>query len=321
MTYDDHLSRLPPADLPTSTLIPLAPDVRPLTPLLNARKTHIMSILNVTPDSFSDGGDHLSPDTHAAAIREHVTAGATIVDIGGQSTRPHAPSVSAEEEISRVVPAVRAAVELNNTLPAESRIAISVDTFRAPVARAAVEAGAHIVNDVSGGTLDATMLHTVAELGCTVVLMHMRGDPDTMTSAENTSYPNGLVETVGRELAARVREAEEAGIRRWRIVLDPGIGFAKTAQQNLELLKRLAELREVEELRGLPWLVGSSRKGFIGKITGVKAAHERQFGTATTVAAAVQGGAEVVRVHDVAEMRQVVAMADAIWRNEAEGLM
>ena len=129
-----------------------------------------------------------------------------------------------------------------------------------------------------------------------------------------TSYPDGLIPTVARELAARVRAAEEAGIRRWRIILDPGIGFAKTGAQNLELLRRLDELRASEGLRGLPWLVGTSRKGFIGKITGVREASERVWGTAAAVTAAVRGGADVVRVHDVKEMTQVVKMADAIWR-------
>ena len=142
--------------------------------------------------------------------------------------------------------------------------------------------------------------------------MHMRGTPDTMTKL--TDYPDGIIEGVGNELLARVWEAERAGIRRWRIMLDPGIGFAKTQAQNIELLRRLGELRDFEGLRGFPWVVGASRKGFIGKVTGVEQASERKWGTAATVAAAVQGGADVVRVHDVQEMGQVVKMADAIWR-------
>lgn len=313
-TYSNHLDRIPHSDLPISTVVSLSSTGLPLRPLSSARRTHIMSILNVTPDSFSDGGDHFCPTSHASSIRAHLAAGATIIDIGGQSTRPHAPPVTAEEELSRVLPAIYATVAINKTLPPASRAAISIDTFRAPVARAAVAAGAHIVNDVSAGTLDADMLATVAELGCTVVLMHMRGDPDTMTSAEHTAYPDGVVETVARELAARVRAAERAGVRRWRMVLDPGIGFAKTGSQNLELLRRLGQLREAEGLCGLPWLVGTSRKAFIGNITGVKEARERSWGTAAAVAAAVQGGADVVRVHDVDEMSKVVRMADAIWR-------
>jgi 2-amino-4-hydroxy-6-hydroxymethyldihydropteridine diphosphokinase/dihydropteroate synthase len=191
-------------------------------------------------------------------------------------------------------------------------VAVSVDTYRAEVAREAIEAGAHIVNDVSAGLMDPDMLKTVAQLGCTVCLMHMRGTPETMNSL--TTYPDGVVETVGRELLERVREAEAAGIRRWRIILDPGIGFAKTQEQNLELLRRLRELRSTPGLHGLPWLVGVSRKAFVGRITGVKEASQRAWGTAAAVTAAIQGGADIIRVHDVEEMAQVSKMADALFR-------
>lgn len=193
-----------------------------------------------------------------------------------------------------------------------TNLAISVDTYRASVASAAIAAGANIINDVSAGTMDSEMLPTAAKLGCTIVLMHMRGTPNTMTSL--TSYPDGLIATVAAELLPRVHAAEAAGIFRWRIMLDPGIGFAKTEAQNLEILRRLDELRDWDGLRGFPWVVGASRKGFIGKITGVKEPAQRGWGTAGTVAAAVQGGADVVRVHDVAEMAQVAKMCDAIWR-------
>lgn len=280
-----------------------------------------MSILNTTPDSFSDGGVNIPTDRLSLrqTLLSHLTAGASLIDIGGQSTRPNAAPVSAEEEISRVIPAIELAKELitNHEIHAGAQIsaAISVDTYRSSVARAAVAAGADIVNDVSGGTLDSNMLSTVADLGCTVVLMHMRGDPTNMTSKENTSYPDGLTETVGKELLERVRAAEQAGIRRWRIILDPGIGFAKTQAQNLELLRRFGELRDFDGLKGLPWLVGASRKGFIGKITGVAEAKERSWGTAAAVTASVLGGADIVRVHDVEEMAKVVKMSDAIWRS------
>lgn len=276
------------------------------------RPTHIMSILNVTPDSFSDGGVNVPTDETnlRAIIQSHIRAGATIIDIGGQSSRPNAPDVSASEEIQRVLPAIK----IIKSLPEASHIAISIDTYRATVAEAAVQAGAHIVNDISAGLLDPEMLPTVARLGCTVCLMHMRGTPATMTSKENCSYPDGIIETVANELLDRIQAAEEAGIRKWRIILDPGIGFAKTQEQNLEILRRQGELRDWPGLRGLPWLVGSSRKGFIGKITGVKSARERTWGSAATVTAAVQGGADVVRVHDVDEMVKVAKMSDAIWR-------
>ena len=265
----------------------------------------------MTPDSFSDGGLHSNdPTSLLPTLQRYLSAGMTILDVGGQSTRPRAPIVSPEEELSRVLPTIR----FIRTKPAFDNVAISIDTFRASVAKAAVEAGANIVNDVSAGQMDPDMLPTVARLGCTIILMHMRGTPETMMNM--TSYPEGVVACVANELTDRVRAAEEAGIRRWRIVLDPGIGFAKDSNQSLELLKRLGKLRGYETLKGLPWLVGTSRKSFIGKITGEKEPADRVWGTAGAVTAAIQGEADIVRVHDVEEMSKVVKMADAIWRTE-----
>lgn len=312
----EHLARLPPSDPPLSTMTPMTPTMAPIRALQSNRSTHVMSILNLTPDSFSDGGVNLAPEpnspAHLAAVKQtilsHIAAGATIIDIGGQSTRPNAPQVSPAEELARILPTI----QLLRSLPEASGVAISIDTYRASVAAAAVAAGAHIINDVSAGLLDPDLLPTVARLGCSVCLMHMRGTPDTMTKL--TQYPHGVLRGVADELGARVRVAEAAGIRRWRIILDPGIGFAKTQGQNLELLRRLGELRDVPAFRGLPWLVGSSRKGFVGKITEVKEPRERVMGTAVTVAAAVQGGADIVRVHDVPQMVETVKMSDAIWR-------
>ena len=293
-----------------------------------------MSILNLTPDSFSDGGLHSSATTSSALAdlaHAHHAAGAAVVDIGGQSTRPHAEAVPPDVEAERILPAIRAIA----ALPAP-RPAISVDTFHASVARAALDTGADLINDVSGGQLDPAMLPLIAERGCTIVLTHMRGTPRTMMRLTDYSKPidstgasceehatidersrdegGDLVRTVAAELRARVAAAEAAGVPHWRIVLDPGLGFAKTAKQSIELLRRLGELREVPGLRGLPWLVGPSRKGFVGRATGVKEPRERGWGTAAAVAAAVQGGADLVRVHDVREMKAVVDMADAIWR-------
>jgi 2-amino-4-hydroxy-6-hydroxymethyldihydropteridine diphosphokinase/dihydropteroate synthase len=268
-----------------------------------------MAILNVTPDSFSDGGIHTG-DSLSGTISSLIESGASFIDVGGQSSAPGAPDVSAKEEISRILPAI----ELIRRHPQAKNVVISVDTYRATVAEAAIEAGADVVNDISAGLLDPEMLPTVAKLGKTICLMHMRGNPATMNKL--TDYePEGLIPTIARELLQRVSAAEEAGIRRWRIILDPGIGFAKTGAQNIEILRHMDELREWPGLRGLPWLLGSSRKNFIGKITGVKEPNDRVWGTATTVAAAVQGGADIVRVHNVPEMAQVVKMADAIWRN------
>lgn len=308
-TFRELLHALPSTNTALSPLTPLGTSLPTIIADDPKRSTHLMAILNLTPDSFSDGGEHSAdPTTLLPTLQSFVDADVSIVDIGGQSTRPHAPEVSPEEELERVLPTIK----FIRSQSAFSKIAISIDTYRASVATAAIEAGANIINDVSAGKMDPVMLSTMAKLGCTVVLMHMRGTPDTMN--KQTSYPSGIIDGVGTELRARIAEAEAAGIRRWRIMLDPGIGFAKNEAQNLELLRRFGELRNFEGLKGFPWVVGASRKGFIGRITGVKEASQRAWGTATTVNAAVQGGADVVRVHDVKEMGQVVKMADAIWR-------
>jgi 2-amino-4-hydroxy-6-hydroxymethyldihydropteridine diphosphokinase/dihydropteroate synthase len=308
-----------------------------------------MSILNLTPDSFSDGGQHSAADMAALkhTITTNINAGATILDVGGQSSRPGAESITGEEELSRILPAIQLIQDINNnhaeartasigpheasnaiyesqktTRPLMDRLSmgrgtqasISVDTYRASVAKAAIKAGAHIINDISGGLLDQDMLPTVANLGCTYILMHMRGTPSTMTEKQFTTYDGDLIQIIATELTARVQAAEAAGIRRWRIILDPGIGFAKTGEQNLEILRRFGELRNFDALKGMPWLLGVSRKGFIGKLSGVINAKERHWGTAAAVTAVVQGGADIVRVHDTDEMAKVVKVADAIWR-------
>jgi 2-amino-4-hydroxy-6-hydroxymethyldihydropteridine diphosphokinase/dihydropteroate synthase len=308
-TFREHLAALPRSSTPLSPVTPFHPSLQPLATLVPTRATRVMAILNLTPDSFSDGGVHPSnPASLLPTLRAFISAGATILDIGGQSTRPNAPEVSIDDEVSRVLPTI----QLIRSRPEFDSLAISIDTYRAAVATAAVTAGANIINDVSAGTMDPNMLPAAAKLGVTIILMHMRGTPSTMTTL--TSYPHGLITTLASELSDRVRPAEEAGIYRWRIILDPGIGFAKNHNQNLEILRGLGELRECDGLKGFPWVVGASRKGFIGRITGVKEASERVWGTAGTVAAAVQGGADVVRVHDVREMVEVVKVADAIWR-------
>ncbi|KAK2592838.1 trifunctional dihydropteroate synthetase [Conoideocrella luteorostrata] len=303
----DYLNELPTRE-PLSSLTPIRGVVQNLTPLVQNRKTQVMAILNLTPDSFSDGGKH-NLESLDKTVLDCIHGGATIIDVGGQSTAPSRPEVSAEEEISRVIPAI----ELIRSLPEARNIAISVDTYRSSVAEKAIASGADIINDVSAGSLDPAMFSTVARLGKTICLMHMRGTPQTMTNL--TNYEDGLIPTVAAELLQRLSAAEEAGIRRWRIILDPGIGFAKSADQNLELLRHLDELRTWPGLSGLPWLVGSSRKSFIGKVTGANEPSARIWGTTATVAAAVQGGADVVRVHDAAEMAKVTSMADAIWRS------
>jgi dihydropteroate synthase len=310
--------KAPRTDMYTATLLTAGNFVHVTMP---TRQTHIMSILNTTPDSFSDGGSNaLDPQSLRETAAAHIAAGATIIDVGGQSSRPNAPDVTAEEEINRVLPAIAAI----RSLPEAKGIAISVDTYRAAVAEAAVNAGADIVNDISAGKMDPQMLQTVARLGCTYVMMHMRGTPATMQNPENCEYAGGLGMNIGNELLERIDDATKAGVRKWRLILDPGIGFAKTQEQNLALLSTTRTLRypDIKEFKrrtkGMPWLVGSSRKGFIGKITGVTEPKDRVWGTAVAVAASIRGGADIVRVHDVKEMAQVAKMADALYRQKRD---
>jgi dihydropteroate synthase len=255
-----------------------------------------MGVVNVTPDSFSDGGRYLDPEAAIAHGRELAAAGAEILDVGGESTRPGAEAVSEEEELRRVVPVIRGLRDLDCD--------VSVDTSKARVAAAALDAGAAIVNDITALRTDPEMAPLCAERGATVVLMHMLGDPRTMQ--DDPRYEDVVVE-VKAFLAERLEAAVAAGIAEERIWLDPGIGFGKTAEHNMELLRRLAELREL----GRPLVIGTSRKSFIGRLDG-SAAGERLGGTiASSVLAAVEG-AKVLRVHDVAEMRQALTVATAI---------
>jgi dihydropteroate synthase len=272
--------------------------------LLPAGRTAVMGVVNVTPDSFSDGGRFLEAGAAVAHALALAGQGADILDIGGESTRPGAEAVPEADELARVVPVVRALRAAGCAVP------VSVDTAKAAVARAAVEAGADIVNDVSALEGDPAMADTVAALGVPVVLMHMRGTPRTMQAAP--AYGNVAGE-VRRHLERRVARAVAAGVRREAIAVDPGIGFGKTARHNLLLLRDLPHLARM----GLPVVVGTSRKSFIGKVLGAEV-EERAWGTAATVAWAIAHGARVVRVHDVAEMAQVARMTDAIRRPPAE---
>ena len=268
-------------------------------PFLRPERTNLMLIYNITPDSFSDGARHSIEDI-PQFIKD--LKDVDIIDVGGQSTRPGATLLSAEEEAKRVLPIIRA---LRN-FGWKGRI--SIDTFYASVAKPAIQVGADMINDVSGGTMDAKMLETAAALGCPIILMHMRGTPQTMQNKENLDYSQagGVVSGMMQELNERYRYAVAAGIRTWNIILDPGISFSKSLKQNLELLRT--------PLGGkIPWLVGVSRKGFIGKITDVEEPSKRQLGTAVCVAASIAQGARIVRVHDL-EMRQTVRMADALYK-------
>jgi dihydropteroate synthase len=259
-------------------------------------KPKLMGVVNVTPDSFSDGGLYLDPDAAVAHGEELAAAGAAILDVGGESTRPGAEAVGVEEELRRVVPVVQGL--------AEGEAEISVDTSKAAVAAAALDAGAAIVNDVTALRGDGEMAGLCADRGATVVLMHMLGSPRTMQ--ENPVYED-VVDEVKAFLAERVEVAVAAGVEEERIWLDPGIGFGKTAAHNLELLRRLGELREL----GRPLVIGTSRKSFIGRVDGSDAG-ERLGGTIASSVLAAAEGAEVLRVHDVAEVGQAMAVATAI---------
>lgn len=256
-----------------------------------------MGVLNVTPDSFSDGGLFLGTEAAVAHGLRLFEQGADVVDVGGESTRPGGAPVDAEEERRRVVPVIE---ELRRRGPGF----VSVDTTKVAVAEAALDAGADLVNDVSGFRFDPALADLVAARGCPAVLMHLRGDFSSMH--RSPAYGDVMGE-VASELRARVEAAVTAGVPRMQIVIDPGIGFAKDAGHSLAVLARLPELSALER----PVLVGPSRKSFIGKALGLPAG-ERLLGTAAAVAACVLGGAHAVRVHDVAEMTQVVRVCDAI---------
>lgn len=263
--------------------------------------TVVMGILNVTPDSFSDGGLWQELGRAVAHGLEMAQQGAEIIDVGGESTRPGAPPVPVDEEVRRVIPVI---TELRRQLPAG--VEISVDTRKAKVARQAWDAGASIINDITGLTFDPGMVEVARQTGAGLVVMHMRGTPATMQ--QFTDYRDVTGE-VASWLAGRVDELKEQGIEPVRIVIDPGFGFSKTAPQNLTLLRELGRLQQV----GRPVLVGTSRKSTIGLVLGT-AVDQRLEGTAATVALAIAGGADIVRVHDVAAMVRVARMADAVVR-------
>lgn len=263
------------------------------------RRTLVMGILNVTPDSFSDGGRFAGADAAVARARQMLEEGADIIDIGGESTRPGAEPLPADEELRRILPVIEG-VRSFSSAP------ISVDTYKATVARSAVQAGARIINDISGLTMDPEVARVAAETGATLVVMHILGTPQTM---QQQIHYGDVVDDILAFLRRQIALAEAAGVPRERLVADPGIGFGKTVAHNLEILRRL---REFEAL-GVPVLIGTSRKGFIGKVLGLPV-DQRVEGTAATVAAAILNGAAIVRVHDVLPMVRVARMTDAIMR-------
>jgi dihydropteroate synthase len=264
------------------------------------KQTYLMAILNVTPDSFSDGGEFDQLETALTQAEKLIRAGADILDIGGQSTRPGAKQISLAAELQRVIPVIKA-------LRSQFSLPISIDTTRSAVAQAAIEAGADLINDISGGTFDAQMLPIVSQLKVPIILMHLRGTPQTMQTL--TDYQD-LIREIYQFLEQQINRAMSLGIERSHLIIDPGIGFAKTYEQNLELLKRLPELRPLE----VPILVGPSRKSFIGHLLNQSDPKERIWGTAAACCAAIVGGADILRVHDLPEMVDVCRLMDAIWR-------
>lgn len=267
--------------------------------ILLGRKTQVMGILNVTPDSFSDGGlfpNSLKAIDHAL---EMIDQGADIIDIGGESTRPGAASVPLKEELKRVIPVIRE-IARQTTTP------ISIDTTKAKVAREAIAAGAEIVNDISAGHKDKNMMQTVKESLAGMILMHMRGEKPQSMQKGDLTYCNLMGEIISF-LKKSIEKAMATGIEKEHLVIDPGIGFGKTSADNYRIIHKLAELKTL----GLPIMIGTSRKSFIGKVTGGNP-RERIEGTAATIVASIMNGCHIIRVHDVAGMKKIAAVTDAI---------
>lgn len=270
----------------------------------------LMGIVNVTPDSFSDGGQYADADSAVAHGRQLLADGADIIDIGGESTRPGATRPLLEEEMARVIPVI--------TRLAAEGATVSVDTMRAAVARAALDAGATVVNDVSGGLADPDMLKVVAESGATYIAMHWRGHADRMQQLASYDETGGVVATVKRELAERVEAARAAGIPDDRLVLDPGLGFAKTADHNWALVAGIHDLAEL----GFPLLVGGSRKSFLGTLLadadGVpRPVHDREAANTALTLLLAQRGVWGIRVHDVRASRDALKVLDRLSQEEA----
>jgi dihydropteroate synthase len=270
----------------------------PSRTLVLGERTLVMGVLNVTPDSFSDGGQYFDTEEAVARAFAIERAGADILDIGGESTRPGSEGTPAEEELRRILPVLK---ELRGHIG----IPISVDTSKAEVAEAALDAGAEILNDVTALRAGPRLAEIARRRKVPLILMHMRGEPRTM---QKKPFARDVLRDVTTDLRRAVSTARRAGVAKSQIVLDPGIGFGKSAEQNFELLARLTELARL----GFPLMIGTSRKGFIGKALGGAPEMDRMWGTAATVAASILAGAHIVRVHDVAEMAQVARVTDAI---------
>ncbi|WP_250398505.1 dihydropteroate synthase [Synechococcus sp. MU1648] len=264
------------------------------------QRTTVMGVINITPDSFSDGGRFLASERALAEAQRQLNNGADVLDLGAQSTRPGAEEVGEEEELRRLLPALKAIRKRNPDA------LISVDTFLAPVAARALEAGASWINDVSGGRHDPDLLRVVADAGCPVVLMHSRGNSQSMDQL--TSYSDVVADVKGA-LVERSEAAIKAGVQESQIIWDPGLGFAKTHEQNLQLLRDLEQLTRGPR----PVLIGPSRKRFIGAVLDEPRPKARLWGTAAVACRCAQAGAAVLRVHDVGPISQTLRMAAALW--------
>ena len=275
---------------------------------MSTERPLVMGIINVTPDSFSDGGTLQGTDDAVARAETQLAEGADILDIGGESTRPHTTGVDVDEELRRVVPVIQVLARRFPEVP------LSIDTVKSTVARAAIDAGAHIVNDVSGLRLDPAMARTCAERDVGVVLMHSRGSVQEMASYAHADYSGDPMDDVLDELRGRVAVALAAGIDRGSIAVDPGIGFSKRSEHSLRVLASLERLAAL----GYPVVVGASRKRFVGELSGVRDPAARVYGSVGVAIAAFERGARVLRVHDVAATRQALNVADAV-RRAAEG--
>jgi dihydropteroate synthase len=271
----------------------------PFSPALFAGKTtRVMGIVNLTPDSFSDGGQIGSEETLLARVDEMVASGADLIDLGGESSRPFAEAVAADEELARVVPAIRA-IRRRHPVP------ISIDTTKAAVARAALAAGADLINDISSFRFDPEMIELARTTGAPVIVMHMQGTPRDMQI--NPTYRDVMAEIIGF-LRERIEWAAARGVPREQLIIDPGIGFGKTVEHNLTILKHLPALQEL----GCPVAVGHSRKAFLGKILGIESAAERDPATAVLSALCAAKGAAILRVHDVRRTVQAVRLLEAV---------
>lgn len=266
--------------------------------IIEINRTLIMAVLNVTPDSFSDGGSYNSVDVAVEKAMEMIAQGADIIDIGGESTRPGSKPVSVEEELNRTVPVIKA-------LRKVSEVPISIDTTKSEVALKALKAGADIINDISGFKIDPKMKHVAAETSAGSMLMHMRGTPQTM---QNDLHYDDLIGEIKSYFDDIITDLEKSGISRDTLMIDPGIGFSKNVEQNLQLINHLDQFLDFN----VPILLGTSRKSFIGKVLDIENPSDRVWGTAASIAIGICRGASVVRVHDISQMAQIAKLSDAI---------